>query len=53
MKNLNIFFDDHEFGEMLKAKAKLCLTWKEVIFRGLKLKKMKGGKDGKNNCNTN
>jgi len=43
MKNLNIFFEDYEFSEMLKLKAKLGITWKEVVARGLK-----GGKDGKN-----
>ena len=42
MKNLNIFFDNAEFAEMLKLKTKLGITWKEVIARGLK-----GGKDGK------
>jgi len=42
MKNLNIFFEDYKFSEMLKLKAKLGVTWKEVIARGLK-----GGKDGK------
>ena len=44
MKNLNIFFEDYEFSEMLKLKTKLGITWKAVIVRGLK-----GGKDGKNN----
>ena len=44
MKNLNIFFEDAEFKRMLILKAKLGLTWKEVISRGLK-----GGKNGKNN----
>jgi len=43
MKNLNIFFEDYEFKAMLKLKAKLGITWKEVIARGLK-----GGNDGKN-----
>ena len=42
MKNLNIFFEDYEFTRMLKLKAKLGITWKQVIARGLK-----GGKDGK------
>ncbi len=46
MKNLNIFFEDYEFSEMLKLKAKLGITWKEVVARGLK-----GGKDGKNRIN--
>ena len=47
MKNLNIFFEDYEFKRMLILKAKLGLTWKQVISRGLK-----GGlKDGKNNNN--
>ena len=41
MKNLNIFFEDAEFSEMLKLKTKLGITWKQVIARGLK-----GGKDG-------
>jgi len=43
MKNLNIFFEDFEFKRMLLLKAKLGVTWKEVIALGLK-----GGKDGKN-----
>ena len=42
MKNLNIFFEDFEFSKMLKLKAKLGMTWKKVITRGLK-----GGKHGK------
>jgi len=62
MKNLNIFFEDYEFSKMLKLKAKLGITWKAVITRGLTydrrlmeaqtikpfIVKLKGGKDGKN-----
>ena len=39
MKNLNIFFEDYEFSEMLKLKTKLGITWKAVIVRGLMGKK--------------
>ena len=41
MKHLRLFFEDCDFRIMLLLKAKLGLTWKEVIARGLK-----GGKDG-------
>ena len=41
MKTLTLFFEDAAFKIMLKLKAKLGLTWKQVIARGLK-----GGKDG-------
>ncbi len=43
MKHLRLFFEDFEFEKMIKLKAKLGITWKAVIARGLK-----GGKDGKN-----
>ena len=42
MKHLRLFFEDLEFNTMLKLKARLGITWKEVIAHGLK-----GGKDGK------
>lgn len=41
MKTLTLFFEDAHFKIMLLLKAKLGLTWKQVIARGLK-----GGKDG-------
>ncbi len=44
MKSLTLFFEDTVFKKMLKLKAKLGITWKAVIARGLK-----GGKDGKEN----
>ena len=42
MKNISLNYEDKNFKAMLKLKAKLGITWKEVIARGLK-----GGKDGK------
>ena len=36
MKNLRLFFEDLKFSKMLKLKAKLGITWNEVIARGLK-----------------
>ncbi len=41
MKFLHILFEEAEHEKNLKLKAKLGITWKEVIARGLK-----GGKDG-------
>ena len=43
MKHLRLFFENYEFKIMLLLKAKLGITWKQVIARGLK-----GGHDGKN-----
>ena len=43
MKFLHIIYDEAEFEKILKLKAKLEITWKAVISRGLK-----GGKNGKN-----
>jgi len=43
MKALHIIYDEKPFEEIIKLKAKLGITWKQVIARGLK-----GGKDGKN-----
>ncbi len=43
MKTLTLFFENAEFKRMLLLKAKLGITWKQVIARGLK-----GGKDGNN-----
>jgi len=43
MKALHIIYDEKPFEEIIKLKAKLGVTWKEVIALGLK-----GGKDGKN-----
>lgn len=62
MKHLRLFFEDYEFAKMIKLKAKLGITWKQVIDRGLIydkrlmerqtikpfIVKLKGGKDGKN-----
>ena len=48
MKTLTLFFEDALFKKMLKLKAKLGITWKKVIYRGLK-----GGKDGKENRKNN
>ena len=42
MKNIHEVFEDAVFAKMLKLKAKLGITWKQVIARGLK-----GGYDGK------
>ena len=42
MRHLRLFFEDTEFKLMLRLKAKLGVTWNEVIARGLK-----GGKNGK------
>ena len=36
MKTLTLFFEDRDFRAMLKLKAKLGITWKAVIARGLK-----------------
>lgn len=44
MKHLRLFYEDHEFAEMMKLKINLGLTWREIMARGLK-----GGKDGKEN----
>ena len=41
MRYIHEPYDDTVFAKMLKLKAKLGLTWKQVIARGLK-----GGKDG-------
>jgi len=43
MKHLRLFYEDHEFAEMMKLKINLGFTWREVMARGLK-----GGKDGNN-----
>ena len=41
MKALHIIYEEAEFKKILKLKAKLGYTWKQVIARGLK-----GGKNG-------
>ena len=39
MKALHIIYEVAEFEKILKLKAKLGITWKEVIVRGLRGKK--------------
>ncbi len=46
MKHLRLFFEDANFKIMLLLKAKLGITWNEVIARGLK-----GGRNGKSKDN--
>ena len=62
MKFLHIIYEEFEFEKILKLKAKLGITWKAVIARGLIydkrlnsrqtikpfIIKLKGGKNGKN-----